>query len=204
MDLAPLRTTAAPHYPVRRVISPITRWLGGLAASVLLSATACSGGAPPPSPPLDDVADVAPDPAPEPKQAGQGPRNLAQCQMQARLSGMVAPTNMITCSPAGQPVHPFPAHLIAGTTCGSPAASAGFNVTNPVRARLSFNGVPTNTRLSLIAPDRSVAAELTPTRPCVLVDLEAGAWTLVAVPITASGNQAEHFAVVFERETTTP
>jgi len=42
-----------------------------------------------------------------------------------------------------------------------------------------------------------VAAVITPTNPCVQIDVEPGAWILAAEPIDPSGDQAERFEVSF-------
>ncbi len=203
MKLRPVHAIDSPGYPLRppqaQSNRPALRGLRHLALSVLLGLAACSGdpGHTSTSAGLSAPAaqtTVHDDNEEKQQQAG---RSVAQCQPQYRLSGIAAPTNVFSCGSGGSAVHQFPYLLGAGQTCGSQPSRVLINVSAPSRATVSFNSMPTNTKITLIAPDGIAAAEISPTQPCLQLNVEPGIWTLIATPITAGGNQNERFEIVF-------
>ncbi len=130
------------------------------------------------------------------KERGRVDRSIARCQPVARMAGIVAPPRIFSCGSSGE-VRSFPLHLALGQTCAGQRSVARFMIPTRSRALLSFSNSPTNTRISLVAPDGTVAVVISPTDPCVQRDVEPGTWTLVAEPINANASQQEHFQISF-------
>ena len=206
MELCPVRQTNSPEYPKRpsrpRDRRSRARGICRLAASLLVSLSlgACvphqQGRS---SPSRSDEGIGAVDLISNDKEQGRVNRSIARCEVAIRMSGAAAPANVFTCgAPAGAgQVRSYPVHLAAGRTCPGQRAVARVAVPTRTRASFSFNGVPRNTRISLIAPDGTVAVVVTSANPCVELDVEAGTWTVSAEAIDTSASQGEFFQFTF-------
>lgn len=85
-----------------------------------------------------------------------------------------------------------------GCEAGDEASWATFELAEPARVAVSFPNGSWGVNLDLYAPDGSHVVQLTPERPCVTFEAEAGTWALAVTVIEPIEGETHWFEVAVD------